>query len=135
MNSKILFTMMNIIFLAPTCSLGYTPWIDGRAPRKTVSMDYLYESCDNRGGTAGGDIAYFDCESYVYGVLDAYLEIRNEIPLNERACFPENLPPWLALKIAEPLDEGSAGRREAGPQIIAALRNKYPCQKSQATRK
>jgi hypothetical protein len=90
-------------------------------------MDYLYESCSSNGNTAGGDIAYFDCESYVYGVLDAYLNIKSALPLNKQACFPNDLPPWRALEIAEPLDFGAAGRKDAAPQIIAALRKHYPC--------
>ena len=111
---------------------SFVPWIDHRQPRRTVTLEYLYESCAGRGDTGGGDIPYFDCETYVYGVLDSYILIRPSMPVSQRACFPTNLPPWLALEIAEPMLFGAKsgkgdGSAPAALKIIDALRKKYPC--------
>jgi hypothetical protein len=111
--------------------LAVNPWIDTRYPRKEVTLDGLYEACSVVGETARGDIPYFDCESYVYGVLDSYLAVRDSIPKENRACFPATLAPWEALKIAESADhldrKPYMGTKTAGPVIIEMLRKKYPC--------
>ncbi len=108
-------------------ALAATPWVDQRAPRKDVHLMFLYEACSSVGDTAKGRIANFDCESYVYGVLDAYLAVRSHLPIRQRACFPEDLPPWRALEVAEPLLQSPASEKEAGPEIIKALAKAYPC--------
>ena len=58
---------------------------DTKYPRQSVSVEYLYETCSVVGGTAGGLIPFFDCESYVYGVLDTHLSHRIEVPDPARA--------------------------------------------------
>ena len=99
-----------------------------RYPRETISVDFLYESCSVVGKTAKGKIPFFDCESYVYGVLDSYLAIRNMIPKAKRACFPASLPPWQALEVAEPaVTAQGQSSRDAANVIVEALRRKYPC--------
>lgn len=122
-----LFMMLLILLgLALRAEAG-TPWVDTRYPRKDVTLIFLFEACSNVGMTSKGQIPYFDCESYVYGVLDTYLSIRSNIALNERACFPATLPPWRALEIAEPLMLGEKSAQPAGPVIIDALRKEFPC--------
>ena len=96
-------------------------------PRRQVTVGYLYEACSNVGETAKGDIPYFDCESYVYGVLDAYLVVRESVPKERRACFPADIPPWLALDDARELVLSGHMARAAGPALIEALRKKCPC--------
>lgn len=101
-----------------------------QAARKDVSVNFLYEACSAVGETARGEIPYFDCESYVYGVLDSYLSIRKDIPLSQRACFPPTLPPWKALKISEPAMLNSRYKNmSAGTALIEMLRDKYPCER------
>jgi hypothetical protein len=98
-----------------------------RYPRRQVTVDGLYEACSVVGETAKGDIPYFDCESYVYGVLDTYLAVRESIPKERRACFPADIPPWRALEDAHSLILSGAHASIAGPALIEALRKKYPC--------
>lgn len=118
-----------VVWASPV--LAVNPWVDTHYPRKEVTLDGLYEACSVVGETARGNIPYFDCESYVYGVLDSYLAVRASIPKEMRACFPATLAPWEALKIAEPADsvghEPYLGSKTAGPVIIEMLRKKYPC--------
>jgi hypothetical protein len=102
---------------------------DTRLPRRKVTIDYLYEACADVGDPASerGDIPFFDCESFVYGVLDAYLVVRSGIPQERRACFPESLPPWKALEEVHEIIGETEGTHLAAPVIIESLRKKYPC--------
>jgi hypothetical protein len=114
-----------VVWMSPVHAT--TPWIDTRYPHQQVTVDGLYEACSVVGETARGDIPYFDCESYVYGVLDAYVKVRDEIPREKRACFPEAIEPWRVLQMADP-KPGSYRRSEnAAEFLIAFLRRRYPC--------
>lgn len=103
------------------------PWIS-KNDRKTVTYAFLYEACSSIGETGGGMIPWFDCESYVYGVLDSYIATRNTIPIKQRACFPANLAPWEALKLSRK-DEFTEWEwsRLASTVLIENLRKHYPC--------
>lgn len=103
-----------------------TPW-EARDPHRTVTVDYLYEACSEIGTTAKGDIPYFDCESYVYGVLDAYAKLRAGIPMKRRACFPEDIEPWRVLEMANPKPGTYNRRQTAASFLIDFLRKRYPC--------
>jgi hypothetical protein len=103
------------------------PWIDTRYPRNNVTVDGLYEACSAVGETARGDIPYFDCESYVYGVLDAYLKIRDQIPKVDKACFPASIEPWRVLQMADPKPGSYERSQSAASFLIDFLRKKYPC--------
>ncbi|MBH0710956.1 hypothetical protein I3A76_17615 [Salmonella enterica] len=109
------------------------PWIT-KKERQEVTTYYLYETCSVIGETRGGMIPYFDCESYVYGVLDAYLAVRDTIPVAQRACFPKNLAPWQVLELSADYDENVMqqtiiqGYRPASEVLIEHLREKYPCE-------
>ena len=101
------------------------PWVT-KNPVKTVTVDYLYETCAAKGATARGMIPYFDCEAYVYGVLDAYRALRPSIPKRQRACLPPALPPWQALEDLRYLQD-KAGTQNAAQALLAELPKKYPC--------
>jgi hypothetical protein len=96
-------------------------------PREQVTIDFLYEACSAVGETARGEIPFFDCESYVYGVLDTYLSIQSTIPVSQRACFPEGLPPWKLLEDIRPLIKIDQGNQIAARVIIEKLSIKYSC--------
>ena len=100
---------------------------DSHRPREVITVNYLYESCSVVGETARGKIPFFDCESYVNGVLDAYLITRPFIPKEKRSCFPTNLPPWKVLEDVKQIIGEGQGSRPAGRTIIEALSKKYPC--------
>ena len=100
-----------------------------RKPRMQVTYEYLYETCSVVGETARGLIPYFDCESYVYGVLDTYLRVKNSIPKAQRICFPENIPPWRVLEISYKFNNKYQSADIAAPLILEALHKKFPCSK------
>jgi hypothetical protein len=97
------------------------------SPAREVTVDFLYESCHVVGETAHGLIPHFDCESYVYGVLDSYVALRASLPKAERACFPAALPPWQALQLGSKHIDARVRTNPAGPFLIETLRRKYPC--------
>ena len=88
------------------------------------------EACADIGDPAlsGGKIPFFDCHSYIYGVIDAYLLTRESIPKSNRACFPADLAPWQVMQELWPLLRSTKfGPEPAAPIIVATLRKKYPC--------
>ena len=120
-----------IFMLASVSSAFAVESAVSRNPREQVTVDFLFEACSNVGDTAKGLIPFFDCESYVYGVLDTYLSIRQAIPSERRACFSDYLPPWKAIEAVRSLikDDQWAhlGSKTAAPVIIELLAKKYPC--------
>jgi hypothetical protein len=109
-------------------SWAITPWLDTRYPRKPIKVAYLFEACSAVGQTARGDIRFFDCESYVYGILDSALALQSQLPLAQRACFPKDLPPWRLLEIVEPLlNDGNFDNDLAAPQLLRVLHESFPC--------
>jgi hypothetical protein len=99
---------------------------EAHRPREKVTVNFLYETCSVVGETGGGMIPFFDCESYVYGVLDTYVKLKQSIPKAQRACFPELIPPWKVLEEARS-ELDSKGEDIAAPALIEAMRKKYPC--------
>ncbi len=100
---------------------------DTRLPRKPITSEYLYETCATVGETEAGLIPYFDCESYVYGVLDSHVAVRDGLPLKQRSCFPKDIQAWRVLNEVEAEVLGKNGARNAGDAIIRALVQRYPC--------
>ena len=123
---KFIFTFL-ILFLASGIH-AETP-LDKKQPRQSVTIDYLLESCTAIGETGSGMIPYFDCESYIYGVLDSYLVNYDSIKQSERACYPKSIAPWEVYNelLSSPAPEDGAA--PAAPYIIDVLRKKYPCKK------
>ena len=115
-----------LLCLAGSVAAAEPPWAATRHAREQVTVDFLYEACSVVGETAHGKVPHFDCESYVYGVLDAHVATRDQLPKSQRACFPAALPPWQALEEALPLIDAHRSRT-AAPFLIEALRQKYPC--------
>lgn len=94
--------------------------------RHDVSTLFFLETCATVGETAYGMIPHFDCQSYMYGVLDGHIAVRNLLPKGQRACFPVSLSPAEALKAIDASLFNDDSKR-AAPAILNALRKKYPC--------
>lgn len=119
--------LVTILLLCSALDAVATNPSETRNPRETVTIDFLYEACSVVGETARGMIPYFDCESYVYGVLDSYLALKDSIPQASRACFPRDIPPWRVLEDARPYVFEARHTEIAAVAIMDALRQKYPC--------
>lgn len=95
---------------------------DTKHPKQLVSGDFFMEACTVVGETAHGMIPHFDCESYIYGVLDA-LSLSRSLP-----CLPKQLAPWQVYEALLSSSPSSAARQHhAAALIVSALGKKYPC--------
>lgn len=96
--------------------------IETKHPKQWVSGDFFMEACAVVGETAHGMIPHFDCESYIYGVVDA-LSVTRSLP-----CLPKQLAPWQVYEAVLSLSPSSAAlQQHAATLIFSALRKKYPC--------
>lgn len=119
---------LQALLLAAFCSpvMARTPIDIGNA-RQTISMDYLMESCTVVGETAGGLVNYFDCESYLYGLLDAQAQLNSQVPPADRICLPPAMAPWQVYDRLARLEGGEDWSGPAAPIILRVLRQQFPC--------
>ena len=115
-----------LLALLPLPSLSKTP-LDTRQSRQVISMDYLMESCTVVGETAGGMVPHFDCESFLYGILDAQLALRGAARSQGGACFPADIAPWQVYEHLVAMDRRGDWSQPAAPFIVDALKERYPC--------
>ena len=101
--------------------------MDTRYKRESVTLDFFLEACAVVGKTAYGKIPHFDCESYIYGVLDAQLASRGSSTGTARTCFPERIAPWEVYKELDAPITASERKQPAADFIISVLRKKHPC--------
>ena len=101
--------------------------LDTRHKRESVTLDFLLEACSVVGKTAHGKIPHFDCESYIYGVLDAQLAARGSLQGAARTCFPERIAPWEVYRELDTTITSAQRQQPAADFIISVLRKKYPC--------
>ena len=117
-----------VALLAASAAIAHaqTP-LDTRNKRESVTLDFFLEACTVVGKTAHGKIPHFDCESYLYGVLDAQLVARGSSQGAARTCFPERIAPWEVYKeLDTPITAGQR-KQPAADFIVSVLRKKYPC--------
>jgi hypothetical protein len=126
MNLRASFGLLPLLALAFGASAA-TP-LDTRFKRETISVDFLLETCTVIGETAHGMVPHFDCESYLYGVLDAHRAIRDALPKEQRACFPADLAPWQVYQLLLESEIGAARDSSAAALVITKLRARYPCE-------
>ena len=117
-----------VLFFAslPMVAAAGTP-LDTRHKRETITMDYLMESCTVVGETAGGMVPHFDCESYLYGLLDAQLAVRGVLAQKHAACFPEGIAPWEVYQELGALVRRDDWDKPAAPFVLEALKKRFPC--------
>lgn len=139
--SYVLFSVSILFFFiartAHTKEVSTTPW-DLKRIHQKVTLDYLLESCALNVGDPSlgrGKIPYFDCESYIYGVLDSYQAIKYYIPKTERVCIPTEIAPWQVLNDTMDIFKDKNGKTKipyngsdvAAPELLKELHKQYPC--------
>lgn len=101
--------------------------LDTRNKHETITLDYFLEACTVIGETGSGLISHFDCESYLYGIMDTQRVLNASLPTEQQACIPEKLAPWqLYEQIGSVIPDNEWGNL-AAPHITHLLRQKYPC--------
>ena len=122
--------------------------VDTRHSRETITLEFLMEACSVVGETAHGMVPHFDCESFLYGVIDAHAAIEATRGDARRSCVGHGIAPWqlYALVDDEFGDDGEVAgapgfdatgpryriARErwngpAAPLLVEVLENAYPC--------
>jgi hypothetical protein len=97
--------------------------LDTKRPRETVTVDFLLEACSVVGETAYGMIPHFDCESFLYGVLDTAAAAPQPL-----ACVPAGTAPWQVYELLLAEDVADARRGEpAAAYVLERLRSAFPC--------
>jgi len=79
------------------------------------------------GETAHGIIPHFDCESYIYGVLDSFLAFSDFLPPHRRTCAPEELAPWMVYEHLMAADIQGLREDPAASVITDILHHTFPC--------
>lgn len=117
--------MCIFVLLLSTTSFARTPLDTKNAPA-IITIDYFLEACSVIGDTEYGMIPNFDCESYIYGILDTVAATKNSLkkPL---ACFPKNIAPWQVYEMitTQPIQQNR--NNPAATFILKTLGEKYPC--------
>lgn len=122
MMKKITF-FITVFFSAST--FAKTP-LDSKNPPVVVTLDYFLEACSVVSETQFGMIPNFDCESYIYGVLDAYAASQSNLK-KPQVCIPKNIAPWQVYEIVLASSIKPSEHQVAAPVIIKVLSEKYPC--------
>lgn len=100
--------------------------LETKNKREMVTGQFLMEACTVVGETARGMIPYFDCESYIYGVLDSILSRRLSPSQSSQACIPKSIAPWEVY--AELVNTPRSQWNQSAVDLIATtLSKKYPC--------
>jgi len=115
---------MTLLAAAWPAAQAATP-LDTRHPRETVTVDFLLEACSVVGETAHGMIPHFDCESWLYGLLDT----QAARPAGARTvCAPADLAPWQAYEKLWTAPLADARRGEpAAVWVLEQLQSAWPC--------
>ena len=100
--------------------------LETKHKREVITVDFLLEACSVVGETARGQVPHFDCESYIYGVVDSHLAVRASLKKSDQACFPSSIAPW---QVYEKLYKVPLNQRQgvAAPFIIGVLARAFPC--------
>ena len=114
-----------ITFFLSVSTFAKTP-LESKNPPAKVTLDYFLEACTVVGETQFGMIPNFDCESYIYGVLDAHAATQSNLK-KPQVCIPKNIAPWQVYEIVSAAPIKPSEHQTAAPTIIKALSEKYPC--------
>lgn len=89
-------TFLITVFFSAS-AFAKTP-LDSKNPTATVTLDYFLEACTVVGETQFGMIPNFDCESYIYGVLDTYAATQTKLK-KPQLCIPQILHHGKCMKL------------------------------------
>ena len=123
-----------LLGLAAALPAGAATPLETRHPRATVTIDFLLEACTVVGETAHGMIPHFDCESWLYGVLDAQAALAAATSADATtaaaaaACVPAKLAPWQVYAMLVEAEIPDSRRGEpAAAFVLELLRAKAGC--------
>ena len=124
--------LLSTAFLAPSVAEEHVNPKCCNYPTKPSGIKILFflEACAVPGETARGMIPYFDCQSYVLGVIDSYRQLKNLIPKSKSMCIPADITTKDVLELIwerHPLNMPE--NRQASEVILEVLQGRFPCNK------
>lgn len=96
-----------------------------------IKIQFFLEACAVPGETANGMIPYFDCQSYVLGIIDSYRLLKSSSSREFQICLPENITARDVLELIwekYPNWEIPA-HRQATEVIFEVLQKNFGCRK------
>jgi hypothetical protein len=96
-----------------------------------VKIQFFLEACAVPGETARGMIPYFDCQSYVLGVIDTYRQLKYSVPKSISMCIPPDVTTKDVLELVwKQYPNWSVHEsRQASEIILEVLNVRFPCNK------
>jgi hypothetical protein len=93
-----------------------------------ITADFLLETCSVPGQTAYGMIPFFDCQSYVMGLIDSARTNREADGDHARICLPPAFTASDALRLLEgQYNREQEGERRASDLLLTAMEAEYHC--------
>lgn len=136
------------LLLATLSAAAATP-LETRHSRETITLEFLMEACSVVGETEFGMVPNFDCESFLYGVIDTHAALDASRGDAQRTCAAHGIAPWQLYALVDDefdddgetvhppgLDTDDPPRvriaRErwngpAAPLLVEVLEAAYPC--------
>jgi hypothetical protein len=96
-----------------------------------IKIHVFLESCAVPGESARGMIPYFDCQSYVLGVIDTRRQLNPLIPDSEKICLPTNITTKDVLELIwkQYPNWDIPESRQASEVILEVLQKEFSCKK------
>ncbi len=135
MNSVLSFVKMFFLTLAifiayPSQAQKVNPeCCNYAASKEAIKIQFFLEACSVPGETQHGMVPYFDCQSFVLGVVSTYRQVNFQLPKESQLCIPESLTTknLLELILKKYPNWGIKEERLASEVIIETLKINYFC--------
>jgi hypothetical protein len=102
-----------------------------KVPKTGIDTDFVLQVCAlHPGETSGGDIPYFDCQSYLLAMLDTYKTLEPALPAKDKFCLPKDFETADVVKnLYAEYDYERDAQKRAPEVLLAYLHKTYPCKK------
>ena len=99
------------------------------ATKGAIKVQFFLEACSVPGKTKFGMVPYFDCQSFVLGVVSTYRQLNSQLPKSNQLCIPESLTTknLLELILKQYPNWSIKEERLASEVILETLKSNYSC--------
>jgi len=99
------------------------------ATKGAIKIQFFLEACSVPGETKFGMVPYFDCQSFVLGVVGTYRQVNSQLPKSSQLCIPESLTTknLLELILKKHPNWNIKEERLASEVILETLKSNYSC--------
>ncbi len=138
LNFKYNFLVSMIFFLCITFmspdSISETNCCEFNVGSNYISLDFLFETCDVTGQTANGIVPYFDCQSYILGVVDVLKSPSISTNSKSHICLPEKMVTkdiydilWTEYDQINKIERIKVSQGRASDFIYTSLLKRFNC--------